>query len=153
MVEQNGIMVNLRDVGIGISQVLPVLTVAYFASKGNTVILEEPEIHLHPLAQGILGEMFVEVSKQRDIQFIVETHSEHLFRRIQTLIAKQKTSPNQCAMYFVEGGRRGARLQQLEVDEFGAVHNWPTNFFGDSAGEAREQALARAQRMRERTGG
>jgi len=152
MVERNGIMANLRDVGIGVSQVLPVLTVAYFSSKGNTVILEEPEIHLHPLAQSVLGEMFVEVSKERDIQFIVETHSEHLFRRIQTLIAKQKTSPAQCAMYFVEGDRRGAHLQQLEVDEFGTVRNWPKNFFGDSAGEAREQALARAHRMRERTG-
>lgn len=153
LIEQDGITANLRDVGIGVSQVLPVLTVAYFASPGNTVILEEPEIHLHPLAQSVLAELFVEVSKKRAVQFIVETHSEHLFRRMQTLIAQDKTSPEQCSMFFVEGGRRGARLRRLEVDEYGVVQNWPDKFFGDSVGEARAQAQARARRQREAAGG
>lgn len=149
VIHKDGVAANLRDVGIGISQVLPVLTVAYFVPSGSTVLLEEPEIHLHPLAQSVLAEMFVEVSKQREVQFIVETHSEHLFRRMQTLIAQRKTSNTKCQMMFV--GRRGADavLRQLDVDEFGTVKNWPINFFGDSVGEAREQAKARAQRMRE----
>lgn len=149
VIHKDGVAANLRDVGIGISQVLPVLTVAYFVPSGSTVLLEEPEIHLHPLAQSVLAEMFVEVSKQREVQFIVETHSEHLFRRMQTLIAQRKTSTTKCQMMFV--GRQGADavLRQLDVDEFGTVKNWPTNFFGDSVGEAREQAKARAQRMRE----
>ena len=54
---------NLRDVGIGVSQVLPVLTVAFFAPPGSTILLEEPEIHLHPLAQSVLAELFVEVAR------------------------------------------------------------------------------------------
>ena len=65
------------------------LVVAHFAPPGSTIILEEPEIHLHPLAQSILAELFVKVSQQRKVQFIVETHSEHLFRRMQTLLARQ----------------------------------------------------------------
>lgn len=153
VIHKDGVAANLRDVGIGISQVLPVLTVAYFVPPGSTVLLEEPEIHLHPLAQSVLAEMFVEVSQQRNVQFIVETHSEHLFRRMQTLIAQRKTNTQKCRMLFVERQGADAVLRQLDVDEFGTVKNWPTNFFGDSVGEAREQAKARAQRMREVTHG
>lgn len=148
VVWRDGVDANIRDVGIGISQVLPVLTLAHFAPAGSTVILEEPEIHLHPLAQAVLAELFVETSRKRKVQFIVETHSEHLFRRMQTLIAQQKTNANECAMYFVERAHKQARLRPLQVDEFGAVANWPEHFFGDSVGEARAQAQARAMRMR-----
>jgi len=95
VVHKDGVAANLRDVGIGVSQVLPVLTLAYFAPAGSTVILEEPEIHLHPLAQAVLADMLVEVSQQRQVQFIVETHSEHLFRRMQTLLAQAKTNSHQ----------------------------------------------------------
>lgn len=153
VVHKNGVQANLRDVGIGISQVLPVLTLAHFAPTGSTIILEEPEIHLHPLAQSVLAELFVEASKKRRVQFIVETHSEHLFRRMQTLIAQQKTDVDQCEMYFVERSRKQAVLRRLEVDEFGSVGNWPENFFGDSVGEARAQALARGVRMRTKQNG
>lgn len=148
VVHKDGVQANLRDVGIGISQVLPVLTLAYFSAPGSTILLEEPEIHLHPLAQSVLAEMFVHVSSLRSIQFIVETHSEHLFRRMQTLIAKKHTNTNKCQMMFVERQGADAVLRKLDVDDFGTVKNWPTNFFGDSVGEAREQAKARADRMR-----
>ncbi len=148
VIHKDGVIANLRDVGIGVSQVLPVLTVAYFVPPGSTVLLEEPEIHLHPLAQSVLAEMFAEVSQKRRIQFIVETHSEHLFRRMQTLIAQRKTNTTKCQMLFVERQGADAVLVQLDVDEFGTVRNWPPQFFGDTVGEAREQAKARAQRMR-----
>ncbi|QHJ00404.1 DUF3696 domain-containing protein [Xylophilus rhododendri] len=148
VVSRDGVDANIRDVGIGVSQVLPVLTLAHFAAPGSTIVLEEPEIHLHPLAQAVLAELFVETSRKRKVQFIVETHSEHLFRRMQTLIAQDKTRPDECAMYFVERAQKQARLRPLQIDEFGAVNNWPEHFFGDSVGEARAQALARASRMR-----
>ncbi|MEO5326978.1 MAG: DUF3696 domain-containing protein [Magnetococcus sp. THC-1_WYH] len=148
IVQRNEVAANLRDVGIGISQVLPVLTVAYFAQEGSTVILEEPEIHLHPMAQSVLAELFVEVSKKRNIQFLVETHSEHLFRRIQTLLAKKKITTKTCSLYFVERNGKNASLRPLVVDEFGTVKNWPENFFGDSVGEMRKQAMERAKRMK-----
>lgn len=140
LVHRNGLACNLRDVGIGISQVLPVLVLAYFAPEGSTVILEEPEIHLHPLAQSVLAELFVETSKKRKIQFIVETHSEHLFRRMQTLIAKEVTSPDDTALYFVRRDGDESRMMPLKVDEYGRLHDWPDGFFGDALGETREQA-------------
>jgi hypothetical protein len=140
VVHKDGVVANLRDVGIGISQVLPVLTLAFFAPAGSTVLLEEPEIHLHPLAQSVLAELFVEVSRQRRVQFIVETHSEHLFRRLQTLVAKEELSLDDCRMYFVERNGADAVLKTLELDKYGRVTQWPEKFFGDALGETREQA-------------
>ncbi len=152
VIHRNGVEANLRDVGIGISQVLPVLTLAYFAPRFSTIILEEPEIHLHPLAQSVLAELFVAVSKERGVQFIVETHSEHLFRRMQTLIARKDITPKDTAMYFVEREANAAKMRILSLDEVGRVRNWPEGFFGDALGETREQtelAIKHAKKLRE----
>lgn len=155
-ITKNGVESNLRDVGIGVSQVLPVLVLSLFAKSGATIILEEPEIHLHPLAQSLLAELFVEESQNRNIQFLVETHSEHLFRRMQTLIARQTYRNESVAMYFVENSNGSASLNKLKIDEIGKVSNWPKNFFGDALGETREQAklaVQRAKELRERESG
>lgn len=140
IVHRSGTACNLRDVGIGVSQVLPVLVVSYFAPKGSTIILEEPEIHLHPLAQSALAELFADVSRSRGVQFIVETHSEHLFRRMQTLIARKEMQSTDAALYLVKREGLAAALSTLVMDEFGRVKNWPDGFFGDALGETREQA-------------
>lgn len=147
VVHRDGVACNLRDVGIGVSQVLPVLVLAYFAPPGSTIILEEPEIHLHPLAQSVLAELFVEVSRQRKVQFIVETHSEHLFRRLQTLVAGRKVANDAVAMYFVERKGRSAHLRRLILDEYGRVTEWPKDFFGNALGETREQARLMFERQ------
>lgn len=139
---------NLKDVGVGVSQVLPVIVAALFAEPGSIVLVEEPESHLHPLAQTELAEMLAAVSRDRGVQFIVETHSEHLLRRMQTLVARETVKTDALRMYFVERDGKAAKLLELEVDPFGTIKPWPEHFFGDSAGEAREQAKARAERMR-----
>jgi predicted ATPase len=120
---------------------------AYFAPQGSTILLEEPEIHLHPLAQSVLAELFVEASKKRKVQFIVETHSEHLFRRMQTLIARQTVTIEQAAMYFVQRDGAAAKLLPLAIDEYGRVVNWPPQFFGDALAETREQAKLMFERQ------
>ncbi|BCQ24715.1 DUF3696 domain-containing protein [Caballeronia sp. NK8] len=148
LVVSNGEASNLKDVGVGVSQVLPVVVAALFAKRGSIVIVEEPESHLHPVAQAELAEMLASVSHDRGVQFIVETHSEQLLRRVQTLVARETVKTNDLRMYFVEREGKMAKLQRLEVDPFGTIRPWPEHFFGDSAGEAREQAKARAERMR-----
>ena len=152
IVRRGDTVCNLHDVGIGISQVLPVLAVAHFAPRGSAILLEEPEIHLHPQAQAVLAELFVEVSRERGVQFIVETHSEHLFRRLQTLLAAEKAEPQDCAMYFVERESGAAHMRALHLDRFGRVGNWPEGFFGDALGETREQARLMFERRRREVG-
>jgi len=146
IVERQGEHTNLKDVGVGVSQVLPVIVAALHAAPGHVVIVEEPESHLHPLAESLLAELFAQVSRERHVQFIAETHSEHLFRRMQTLMARQQIDRDQIALYFVERDGLAARLRELVPNEFGAITNWPDRFFGDAIGETREQAKARAER-------
>jgi predicted ATPase len=138
---------NLLDVGFGVSQVLPVITLAYFAPEGSTVILGEPELNLHPLAQTALGDLFVEVAKERNVQFLVETHSEHLFRRIQTLIAQERITPDECSLYFASRQNGSCTLEPLRVNAYGRVENWPDKFFGDTAGEVERQMESMFERM------
>ena len=140
---------NLKDVGVGVSQVLPVIVAALFARPGHIVLLEEPESHLHPLAQSVLAELFATVSREHRVQFIVESHSEHLFRRMQTLIARQSISHHECAMYFVEREGKQANMRHLTIDEMGRIANWPPQFFGDSLGETREQARLMFERQQQ----
>src|SRR5690606_14561747 len=78
-VVDGGRKTNIMDVGFGISQVLPMLVLSHFVEEGTTIIAEQPELHLHPRAQVGLAELMVEVARERKVQFIVETHSEHLF--------------------------------------------------------------------------
>lgn len=140
LVKHRDAVVNLKDVGVGVSQVIPVVVAALFAKPGHIVIVEEPESHLHPLAQAKLAELLAKISAERGVQFIVETHSEHLFRRLQTLIARQEVQPEQAALYFVERDGQAAKLRELHVDDFGRLTNWPDKFFGNALGETREQA-------------
>jgi predicted ATPase len=150
IVRQGKIKANLVDVGFGVSQVLPVVTLAYFVPEGSTVIMEQPEIHLHPLAQTALADLFVEVARTRRVQFLVETHSENMFRRLQSLIADEQISPEDCRLYFVKRGKEGAELRRLEVDEYGRIKNWPDKFFGDAIGEVERQTRQMIKRMTSR---
>jgi predicted ATPase len=150
IVHQDKSMANLVDVGFGVSQILPVVTLAYFVPEGSTVILEQPEIHLHPLAQTALADLFVEVADKRNVQFLVETHSENLFRRLQYLIADERIAPETCRLYFVKKEAESATLQRLEVDEYGRIRNWPDRFFGDAIGEVERQTRRMIERMAKR---
>lgn len=147
VIHRDGVACNLHDVGVGVSQVLPVLVLAYIARRGSTIVLEEPEIHLHPLAQSVLAELFVEVGRERQVQFLVETHSEHLFRRMQTLVARQTVATQDVALYFVERQGHAATLRELGLDDFGRLTNWPQGFFGDALNETREQARLMFERQ------
>ena len=79
--------VRLTDVGFGVSQVLPVLILCSYAPEGSILILEHPEAHLHPKVQSELADVLIDVVKNRNVQIILESHSEHLLLRLMRRIA------------------------------------------------------------------
>jgi predicted ATPase len=144
--------VKLTDVGFGVSQVLPALVQAFYAPSGSTIWMEQPEIHLHPMAQSQLADAFItavksfESGEPRNTQLIIETHSEHLLTRLQRRIADETISPEDIAIYFVRRNGAAAELENLEVDVFGEITNWPENFFGDEMGDVAARTLAAIKR-------
>lgn len=125
----------ITDVGFGVSQILPVLVLCYYAPEGSIVLLEQPEIHLHPSVQSGLADVFIDAMRNRHIQIVVESHSEHLLRRLQRRVAEQAVTPKETALYFCDTVAEGSRLVSLDVDLFGNITNWPKDFFGDEFGE------------------
>jgi len=147
VVREGGPKALLTDVGFGISQVLPIITLLYFVPEGSTVILEQPEIHLHPLAQANLADLIVNVAENRNVQVIIESHSEHLLLRLQRRIAEGVMSKEDVEMYFCEAQDGSSRMSKLNVDIYGNILNWPKNFMGDAFGETLAAEKARLKRM------
>ena len=125
----------LTDVGFGVSQVLPVLVLLYYVPDGSIVLMEQPEIHLHPSVQSGLADIMLAVAKRRRIQIIVESHSEHLLRRFQRRAAEGNVPASDLKLYFVNNDDGVAKLNDLTLNEFGEIENWPDRFFGDEVGE------------------
>jgi predicted ATPase len=142
----------ITDVGFGVSQILPVITLCYYAPEGSTILLEQPEIHLHPRVQAGLADVLIDATTTRGIQIILESHSEHLLRRLQRRVAEEELSPEQAALYFCSVEQGESRLTPLEMDLYGNITNWPKDFFGDEFGEiaAMSQAAMRRKKRESR---
>ena len=125
----------LTDVGFGVSQVLPALVLLYYVPEGSTVLMEQPEIHLHPAVQSGLADVMLNVADVRKVQIIVESHSEHLMRRLQRRVAERTARAGDVKLYFVSAPRGAARVSDLRLNEWGEIENWPKKFFGDEMGE------------------
>ena len=140
--------VDLPDVGFGISQVLPVLVQCFYAPPGSIIIMEQPEIHLHPRAQSALADVMIDVINSREngadrnIQLVIETHSEYFLRRLQRRIAEERLAKDKVSAYFANVATPSATLDPLEIDIFGHILNWPENFFGDEMEDVTEHAKA-----------
>ena len=150
---KGGPEVGLTDVGFGVSQVLPVLTACYYAPEGSTLILEQPDAHLHPKVQSELADVLIDVVKKRNIQIILESHSEHLLLRLMRRIAEYEVrdegiSADQTAFYFCEINDGNSKAEQLKVDKYGNISNWPRNFFGDEMGDLAAKTRAEMQRRK-----
>ena len=150
---KDGPEVGLTDVGFGVSQVLPVLTACYYAPEGSTLILEQPDAHLHPKVQSELADVLIDVVKNRNIQIILESHSEHLLLRLMRRIAEYEVcdegiSADQTAFYFCEINDGNSKAEQLKVDEYGNISNWPKDFFGDEMGDLAAKTRAEMQRRK-----
>lgn len=137
---------NFADVGYGHSQVLPVLVGGYNLRPSSTYLIEQPEIHLHPRAQAELGDFLVDL-KERKVQTIVETHSEHLVLRLQQHVASGRISSQDVRFFYVHAKSEHKSIQEMSIDERGVFENdWPEGFFPERLAEATALAKQRAKR-------
>jgi predicted ATPase len=135
-IQKDSSEVLITDVGFGISQVLPVIVQCFYTPANSTLFFEQPEIHLHPSVQSHLGDVFIEAIHSREkgvdrnTQIIVESHSEHLIRRIQRRVAENRLKVEEVAIYFIRQDNGKSKIEELKMDLFGNIINWPDNFFG-----------------------
>jgi predicted ATPase len=141
----------ITDVGFGVSQILPVLALCYYVPRGSVILLEQPEIHLHPSVQAGLADVFLDAIQKRGVQVVLESHSEHLLRRLQRRIAEECFEADDAALYFCQISGGVSRLTPLQLNLLGNIENWPKDFFGDEFAEI--AATTRAQiNQQKRTG-
>ena len=121
-------MVNITDVGLGVSQVLPVLVALIAAEPGRLVYLEQPELHLHPRAQVALAQVLADAAK-RGVRVVAETHSSLLLLGIQTLVAEGELPPELVKLHWFTRREDGiTEVDSVDLDEAGAYGDWPMDF-------------------------
>ncbi len=148
----NSAEVTLADMGYGLADVLPMLINFYYVDKGSTFILEQPGIHLHPMVQSQLADLLIEVVNERNLQILVESHSEHLLNRLQRRIAEERISVDKTALYFCRNDEGVSNIEHLKMDEFGNILNWPEKFFGDEMGDLFAMTKAQSERRKNAEG-
>lgn len=150
---KDGKRLELADVGYGVAQVLPIiLKLGYLISintpippfddeelgwHDSTIIIEEPETNLHPALQSKLADMFVECYKEYSIQFIVETHSEYLIRKLQYLTAKKAFKANESVIYYFNDPNNipvgEQQVKKIEILEDGSLSDdFGSGFFDEA---------------------
>lgn len=144
---------DLTHVGVGVSQVLPILVMCLLAESDSTLVFEQPELHLHPKVQTLLSDFFLSIALCNK-QCIVETHSEYFIDRIRFRIAaasSEKEINGLTKIYFVEKSSQGSSFREVAINEYGAITDWPEGFFDQSHRQAEEiLRAATAKRKAER---
>jgi predicted ATPase len=135
----------LVDSGFGLSQVFPVLATCLMAEPGELVIVEQPEVHLHPALQVRLSEFFAAMVLAGK-RLMIETHSEHLVNGIRVLVAERPDSKlaEKTGIYFLHANNKKVVVQDMSVKSDGSLSDWPREFFGEAMDLSAR--LLRAQR-------
>ena len=142
---KNNQTVTIADVGFGVSQLLPILVLGLRSDESSILLLEQPEIHLHPKLQANLADFLLTLAAQGR-RIVVETHSDHLINRLRRRIAEDPSDElrDKVNIWFVQPPEEGigASIESLRVDSFGVIENWPPGFLPESTDEAEAIFLA-----------
>ena len=128
--------VNIADVGFGVSQIFPIILEGIRMDKGNTLLLEQPEIHLHPNLQMQMADYFISLALSKR-KLIIETHSDHIVNRlVRRIVEDQNLSlADLIGIYFIRMTEHGAEYEEVNIDEKKGIANWPLDFFDQTATE------------------
>lgn len=129
---RTGVQVAPTDVGFGMSQILPVIVQSLLGEgQRQTLVVEQPEIHLHPRLQAELGDLFVEVTRNGPCQVVAETHSETLMLRVQRRIREGRISHKRVSVLYVGASEdQGSWIMPIPINAKGQFEEeWPEGFF------------------------
>lgn len=140
---------DLTHVGVGVSQVLPILVMALLAEKGDVIILEQPELHLHPKVQTRLADFFVAMNALGK-QCLIETHSEYFINRLRYLVALSEDTKiaDDTMIYFVQKEGGHSQYRPVTINKYGVIEEWPDGFFDESENLAQDVLKAGVMKRR-----
>lgn len=135
--EREDVSTNLVDVGEGMNQALPLIVRANMNKPHSLVVIEQPELHLHPAAHVNLATLFAESAKKYNQRFIIETHSENFILRMRNIIVNQQFdyTPDDVIIYWVDDTEEGKMLMEITIDENGRLSDWPEGIFNENIQE------------------
>jgi predicted ATPase len=125
-----GPSMNLVDVGYGVSQVLPILVDSLMADKGQTLLVQQPEVHLHPKAQAELGSFLGYLAKKEKKQFVIETHSDYLIDRVRMDVRDGKggLKPKDVQILYFERNGAEVEIHPIGIDAAGNILGAPKGY-------------------------
>ncbi len=119
---------NLIDVGYGVSQALPLIVQSVLREKGRILLIQQPEVHLHPKAQAALGTFYAQLAALGENAFVLETHSDYLVDRVRQEVARGTLKPEQVQILFFDRPKMETTVYALELDEVGNIVNAPEQY-------------------------
>ena len=119
---------NLIDVGYGVSQAIPIIADCVSASPMEMLLIQQPEVHLHPRAQAAIGSFFAQLAASGRDPVVVETHSDYLVDRVRMDVRDEKIRPSDVMILYFEQGRRGVDIHPIELDAAGRVVDVPEGY-------------------------
>ncbi len=136
--------IKMTDLGVGFSQLAPIILLCITSSPGTTILLEQPELHLHPKVQQKFADFIIEMIEKNDLQIILETHSDHILNRIRRRVAQAKIEENdsslfqKCAILFAERENGVTSFRKAKLTDSGMfdLTDYPDGFFDQGAEDA-----------------
>jgi predicted ATPase len=120
--------VNISDVGYGVSQSLPIVVESVLAAKQTRLLIQQPEVHLHPRAQAALGTFFAKLVASTDKHFVIETHSDYFLDRVRREVAQRILSSKDVSILFFDRVGTETKVHILELDTSGNVIGAPPSY-------------------------
>lgn len=150
VLSKNGMDVNLVDVGQGMNQALPLVVRAHIHKPDSIIVLEQPELHLHPAAHANLAELFAKSAKENNQTFLIETHSENFILRLRKLIIENDFgfTKDDLVIYWIDEGEQGQELKEITVSETGVLTDWPEGVFNEHVREILEMNNALHRKLK-----
>ncbi len=115
--------------GFGLTQILPIMVAALSANKSDIILIENPEVHLHPAGQALMGQFLADVARA-GIQVVVETHSDHVLNGVRRAVKARQLKSEQVAIHFFRPpSDEATQILSPTVDDSGNIDDWPEGFF------------------------